>query len=70
MVRERLAQQAVDEPGEGISAEHARPLECVQEAGDMLFVPAGWAHSTLNIETSIGVAYEFRHLAGGVSPSM
>eukprot|EP00931_Biecheleriopsis_adriatica_P000300 TRINITY_DN100319_c0_g1_i1.p1 TRINITY_DN100319_c0_g1~~TRINITY_DN100319_c0_g1_i1.p1 ORF type:complete len:484 (+),score=90.11 TRINITY_DN100319_c0_g1_i1:59-1453(+) len=33
-------------------------LECVQEAGDVLFVPSRWAHATLNVEASIGVAYE------------
>ena len=34
------------------------PLELVQEAGDLVFVPHAWAHQTLNIETSVGVAYE------------
>ena len=34
-------------------------LECVQEAGNILFLPADWAHQTLNIETAIGLAHEF-----------
>ena len=34
------------------------PLELVQEAGDLVFVPHAWAHQTLNIEASVGVAYE------------
>jgi hypothetical protein len=36
-------------------------LECEQLAGDVLFVPDSWGHATLNIEASIGVAYEFSH---------
>merc|ERR1712086_693780 len=34
-------------------------LECVQEAGDILFLPADWGHQTLNIETGIGLAHEY-----------
>lgn len=34
------------------------PLELVQEGGDVLFVPAGWAHSTLNVEVSVGVVHD------------
>ena len=26
-----------------------RPLECVQRPGDIMYVPSGWSHSTLNI---------------------
>ena len=32
---------------------------CVQEAGDVLFIPADHGHSTLNLEPSTGVAFEF-----------
>ena len=39
-----------------------KPMECVQEAGDLLLVPNFWGHATLNIETSIGTAFEFRFL--------
>lgn len=40
----------------------ASVLECVQTSGDILFVPFSWAHSTLNVETSVGIAYEFDYL--------
>ena len=36
----------------------AMSLELVQEGGDVLFVPAGWAHSTLNVEVSVGVVHD------------
>eukprot|EP00322_Chrysochromulina_rotalis_P029599 CAMPEP_0115872902 /NCGR_PEP_ID=MMETSP0287-20121206/23687_1 /TAXON_ID=412157 /ORGANISM="Chrysochromulina rotalis, Strain UIO044" /LENGTH=145 /DNA_ID=CAMNT_0003327881 /DNA_START=51 /DNA_END=485 /DNA_ORIENTATION=- len=36
-----------------------RRLYCVQREGDVIFVPAGWAHSTLNLEESVGVANFF-----------
>ena len=39
----------------GVSV-HLRQL--VQEGGDVLFVPAGWAHSTLNVEVSVGVVHD------------
>ena len=26
-----------------------RPLECLQRPGDIMYVPSGWSHSTLNI---------------------
>ena len=34
------------------------PTQVVQEGGDVLFVPAGWAHSTLNVEVSVGVVHD------------
>jgi ribosomal protein L16 Arg81 hydroxylase len=34
------------------------PLECFQESGDVMVVPALWAHATLNLDESIGVAFE------------
>jgi len=37
----------------------AAPLQCVQAAGDVLFVPHGWGHVILNLNTSIGFALEF-----------
>ena len=36
-----------------------RRLYCVQRAGDVMFVPQGWGHSTLNLRESIGVANFF-----------
>jgi hypothetical protein len=32
---------------------------CTQIAGDVIYVPHGWAHGVLNLETSVGVAVEF-----------
>jgi hypothetical protein len=36
----------------------SQPIQCVQEAGEVLFVPTGWEHATLNDEESIGIAME------------
>ncbi len=32
-----------------------RPLECVQEAGDVVFLPARWSHLTVNIGETIAI---------------
>ena len=34
-------------------------LSCVQEAGDLAFVPKGMAHGVLNLAESVGFAIEF-----------
>lgn len=34
-------------------------VECTQNGGDVLFVPPGWGHATLNLRTSVGIALEF-----------
>ena len=34
-------------------------MECVQESGDIVFVPEGWGHAVLNLAESIGFASEF-----------
>ena len=34
-------------------------LECVQQAGDVLFVPDFWGHGTINLMPSVAVASEF-----------
>ena len=31
------------------------PIECVTGPGDLMFLPEGWIHSTLNLEPTIGV---------------
>lgn len=36
-------------------------LHCVQEAGDVIYVPTGWAHAILNTKETIGIAAEFRY---------
>ena len=39
-----------------------QPLECTQNVGDMLYVPSGWGHATINVDESIGFAVEFELL--------
>ena len=34
-------------------------IECVQEPGDVLYVPTSWAHGVLNLAESVGYAMEF-----------
>jgi hypothetical protein len=34
----------------------SRPLECVQHVGDVLYLPDGWLHATLNLRQSVSVA--------------
>ncbi|CAJ1381510.1 unnamed protein product [Effrenium voratum] len=34
------------------------PLGCVQHAGDAILVPDGWAHATINVEETLGVAWQ------------
>ena len=43
----------------------SRPLECVCEPGDVLFVPSGWWHMALNVTECIAVTQNFvsRHNA-------
>jgi hypothetical protein len=46
---------------EGGQAGHASPLMfCEQQQGEVLFVPRGWGHATLNLRESIGVANFFQ----------
>lgn len=42
------------------SSSHRAPeaAGCIQGAGDALYVPSEWGHETLNLEPSIGMAYE------------
>ena len=37
-----------------------RPYECMQRAGDVIVMPTGWGHATINTAASVGVAEEFR----------
>jgi ankyrin repeat protein len=51
--------------GLGPGGSDLRPLECVQEAGDVLYVPAGWAHAVLNTEVTVGAAVELSFAGRG-----
>jgi hypothetical protein len=37
----------------------AAPLQCTQVAGDVIYVPRGWGHAVVNLETSVGYVVEF-----------
>ena len=35
-----------------------KPLEIVQNEGELLFVPTAWSHATMNLEETLGIAIE------------
>eukprot|EP00750_Incisomonas_marina_P022338 INCI4963.5.p2 GENE.INCI4963.5~~INCI4963.5.p2 ORF type:complete len:130 (+),score=20.04 INCI4963.5:604-993(+) len=37
--------------------------KCIQHAGDAIFVPPQWGHQTLNLQPSIGLAFEMMLVA-------
>ena len=39
--------------------DHATPYEVVLEPGDLLFVPAGWAHQVECVDDSISLTHNF-----------
>ena len=36
----------------------SRPLECVTRPGDVMYVPAGWAHAVANLEPAAALAWQ------------
>ena len=34
-------------------------LECIQEPGDVMYIPMDWGHGILNLAESVGYAVEF-----------
>ena len=34
-------------------SEDARPLECVQEPGDVVYLPDGWLHATVSVGPTV-----------------
>jgi hypothetical protein len=63
-LKDRQRQGTAGKAGEGGGGAFAwapgsRPLVCAQEAGDVIYVPAGWGHAVLNLAPSVGFAVEF-----------
>lgn len=42
---------------------HSAPVGCVQEGGETLVVPDGWAHATFNLGETVGVAWQRSELS-------
>ena len=41
-----------------------RPVECVQRAGELLFVPRGWWHTAINLQPTIAITQVRAHASG------
>lgn len=41
------------------SAETIRPIECIVNAGEMMFIPNGWWHTVLNVDDSIAITQNY-----------
>jgi hypothetical protein len=39
-------------------------LECIQEPGDVMYIPEGWAHGILNLDDVVGYSTEFQEWDG------
>ena len=46
------------------------PMECTQQAGDVLYVPTGWNHAIMNLEAVVGLAVELGKNEGLATPSL
>ena len=44
---------------DGGSSRGVGAMQCMQEAGDIMYVPHGWGHAVINTMTSIGIATNF-----------
>ena len=38
----------------------AKPLECMQGPGDIVYVPSGWIHATINVGDTAAIALQAR----------
>ena len=36
-------------------------VECTTEAGELIYIPEGWYHSTINLQETIGIARQHMH---------
>jgi hypothetical protein len=43
--------------------QQGRSLECIQEPGDVLYVPRHWGHGVVNLAESVGYAMQFSDMA-------
>jgi len=41
--------------GSGSGPVYTRPVECLQRPGDIVYLPAGWVHMTVNVGEAIGI---------------
>ena len=55
--KRRLSSDGSGEAGGGVAA--VRPLEVVQQAGELLFVPSGWYHQVENLTDCISVNHNW-----------
>ena len=44
---------------EEAQAENHTAFRCVQQPGDLIYVPDSWGHGVLNLEASVGYAQSF-----------
>lgn len=35
-----------------------RPIEAIQNAGDLMYVPEGWSHAVVNIDDTVAVSFQ------------
>ena len=38
---------------------HLQPIECIQEEGDLIFVPSGWWHMVFNLCETVAVTQNY-----------
>lgn len=48
----------------------AKPVTCVQTAGDVMIIPESWGHGVLNIQNTLAIATEFRHSVWRLRPAV
>jgi hypothetical protein len=46
-----------------------KPLQCMQHAGDIIYVPRDWGHGVLNVQSTVGVRTHTRAHTHSLSPN-